>query len=453
MSGLGNRSPGPARRLGPFRLDVIGGESAGRAIDGGPDEAVSIGRNEQNTLVLADKTVSRWHAVVEATGQGYRVRDVKSQAGVKRRGEVLPTEGALLADGDEIELGLAVLRFSLPHADVEADATVVRPMPPPAPRAAPPPPPPPAAPVARPAGAPPRPAPPRESTRVPAREPAPRARPEPIERFGRFEILRPVDAGGTARLDLATDTRSHRDVLLRRFPGGGLGFFGRRRFQRACQQARAVAHEAVLAPVDAGRIGDVLWTAHAARFGVTAAAVRREGRRDLTVALAAWVVRGVAQGLAAVAHTLGASARPAVSDREVVIGARGDVALVYAAEGAAGEERYRAPEEDAGGAGDQRAAIFSAGVLLYELLAREAIDGHQKATLRSVDTVRIDVPPSLADVTMRALEVRPEDRFARADDLARALAEELDALAPGYGPADAGRWIAEHFPIEAGGPP
>jgi serine/threonine-protein kinase len=182
--------------------------------------------------------------------------------------------------------------------------------------------------------------------------------------------------------------------------------------------------------------------------------VRREGRRDLTVALATWVVRGVAQGLAAVAQTLGTSARPAVSDREVVIGARGEVALVYAAEGAAaGEERYRAPEEDAGGAGDQRAAIFSAGVLLYELLAREAIDGHQKATLRSVDTVRIDVPPTLADVTMRALEVRPEDRFARADDLARALAEELDAIAPGYGPADAGRWIAEHFPAEAGGPP
>jgi hypothetical protein len=53
---------------------------------------------------------------------------------------------------------------------------------------------------------------------------------------------------------------------------------------------------------------------------------------------------------------------------------------------------------------------------------------------------------------MRAVEVRPEDRFSRAGDLADALEEELDRLAPGYGPAAAARWLREHVADEEGEP-
>ena len=115
-------------------------------------------------------------------------------------------------------------------------------------------------------------------------------------------------------------------------------------------------------------------------------------------------------------------------------------------------DRYRAPEDGAGGAVDVRAAIFSLGVLLWELLAREPVlPGHQM-TLRSVDAVRIQVPPTLAAATMCAVEVRAEDRFVRPDELADVLAGELERLSPGYGPEAAARWLHEHVPTREGEP-
>jgi hypothetical protein len=88
--------------------------------------------------------------------------------------------------------------------------------------------------------------------------------------------------------------------------------------------------------------------------------------------------------------------------------------------------------------------------VLWELLAREPVLPGQQATLRSVDAVRIQVPATLAAVTMRALEVRPEDRFIRTADLADALDDELQRIAPGYGAETAARWLREHVPDEEG---
>jgi serine/threonine protein kinase len=93
---------------------------------------------------------------------------------------------------------------------------------------------------------------------------------------------------------------------------------------------------------------------------------------------------------------------------------------------------YMAPEQIRGDALDGRADQFAWGVVAYELLAGRLPwrgSGDVMAVLASVLTERVDrapldqagVPRAIQDVILRALEKRPEDRFASMDDVAQAL--------------------------------
>jgi hypothetical protein len=253
-------------------------------------------------------------------------------------------------------------------------------------------------------------------------------------------------------VERAADARSGEAVTLRRLRGLQLGFFARRRFVRAADGLRALTHEQLLAPRAVERADAELLMIYPAFDGVGASVVLRRGRRDMPIDLAVWIARAAAHGLEYVERMGGSDLRVAVGDGEVLCGRDGDVVLLLAPwlPGSPSGDRYSAPEEHAGGAGGMPAAIFSLGVLLWELLAREPVLPGQQTTLRSVDTVRIEVPPALTAVTMRAVELRPEDRFSHADELAEALDEVLERLASGYGPETAARWLREHVPDEEG---
>jgi hypothetical protein len=264
-------------------------------------------------------------------------------------------------------------------------------------------------------------------------------------------VFAPLHDSDACRVERAADSESGQAVILRRVGGSQLGFFARRRFRQAVDRLRAIAHPNVLAPLGAGRAGADVFTVYPAVDGVGAAVVLREGRRDLPIDLAVWIAREVARGLAHVEEVAGSSVCLAAGDGEVVCRRDGGVLLLLAPATpvAPSADRYGAPEEHAGGA-DLRASMFSLGVLLWELLAREAVLPGQQATLRSVDAVRIQVPATLAAVTMRALEVRPEDRFTHVADLADALDDELRRIAPAYGAEAAALWLREHVPDEEG---
>jgi serine/threonine-protein kinase len=103
---------------------------------------------------------------------------------------------------------------------------------------------------------------------------------------------------------------------------------------------------------------------------------------------------------------------------------------------------YMAPEQIRGDALDGRADQFSWGVLAYELLAGRLPwrgGGDAMAVMASVLTdpaerdalAAAGVAPEIAGVVLRALEKRPEDRFASMDELLRAL----DAAGRGEAPA------------------
>jgi serine/threonine-protein kinase len=97
-----------------------------------------------------------------------------------------------------------------------------------------------------------------------------------------------------------------------------------------------------------------------------------------------------------------------------------------------GKPAYLSPEQVRGGIVDERADLFTAGIVLYELLTHlspfEGVD-----VLASVYQVvekevpppsrlRADIPPLLDAVVQRALQKSPENRFQTAAEMAEALA-------------------------------
>lgn len=90
-----------------FALRMIEGVSEARvyAIDG----TARIGRGEENEIVLADPSVSRSHAVVDADAAVPTVRDLDSTNGTLLNGRRVTSHD--LRDGDELTFGNTRMRF------------------------------------------------------------------------------------------------------------------------------------------------------------------------------------------------------------------------------------------------------------------------------------------------------------------------------------------------------
>jgi DNA-binding response OmpR family regulator len=102
------------------RLLLQGGTDKGREIllTGGH---LSVGRQEDNDIVIADRLASRRHARLERERGQYYVQDVGSRNGTYVNGQRL-TEPHLLRDGDEIQIGL---EFKAVYVDPEATGALV----------------------------------------------------------------------------------------------------------------------------------------------------------------------------------------------------------------------------------------------------------------------------------------------------------------------------------------
>lgn len=98
---------------------------------------------------------------------------------------------------------------------------------------------------------------------------------------------------------------------------------------------------------------------------------------------------------------------------------------------------YRSPEQLRGEAASVRSDLFSAGIVLYELLTGQALfrDSDERALVKRIADERFEVPltkaradlhPELVRIVHTALAARPEDRFATAADLRAAIAALLE---------------------------
>lgn len=77
---------------------------------------LSIGRGPDNAVILRDPSVSRVHATITAEPQGFVLRSTGS-AGSTVNG--MPSEHAVLAEGDRIAIASSSLRFTRQEPDAE----------------------------------------------------------------------------------------------------------------------------------------------------------------------------------------------------------------------------------------------------------------------------------------------------------------------------------------------
>ena len=104
-----------------------------------------------------------------------------------------------------------------------------------------------------------------------------------------------------------------------------------------------------------------------------------------------------------------------------------------------GTPHYMSPEQVLGQKVDSRSDLFSAGVVLYELLTGALpFEGETLVTVAlkitredpvPIDRLRPDLPLSLRRIVDRALRKQPEKRFQSGDELAKALAGVARELA------------------------
>jgi len=85
------------------------------------DQPTTIGRSSSNLVMLDDHLASRFHCVIEATPDGYQLRDLQSRNGTKLNGSYI--DRAALKSGDVIEVGHTQIRFVEDHGLGELEDT------------------------------------------------------------------------------------------------------------------------------------------------------------------------------------------------------------------------------------------------------------------------------------------------------------------------------------------
>ncbi|MEM4248368.1 MAG: FHA domain-containing protein, partial [Candidatus Nanoarchaeia archaeon] len=93
-----------------MKIFFLDGKKAGEAFVLVPP-GISLGRELDNDVVLESEGASRYHAKIEWTEEGWRIRDLGSTNGTKVNG-VKITEPCILKDGDKIKLGSNNLLFA-----------------------------------------------------------------------------------------------------------------------------------------------------------------------------------------------------------------------------------------------------------------------------------------------------------------------------------------------------
>src|SRR5262249_18008291 len=91
------------------RLYILSGPDLGRSVD--VQDGATLGRAVECSVHLRDASVSRHHARLERSGEGWRIVDTESRNGLHVRGERVAA--AALVDGIEFRVGDVDLRFRL----------------------------------------------------------------------------------------------------------------------------------------------------------------------------------------------------------------------------------------------------------------------------------------------------------------------------------------------------
>ena len=257
----------------------------------------------------------------------------------------------------------------------------------------------------------------------------------------RYTILETLGHGGMAIVYRARHQSLNRDVALKILDPLSSGPMAAR-FDREARNAARLSHHGCVRVFDYGAAVD--GSRFIAMDLLEGATLRGEidihGRFSL--GRAGWVAGELLRALTH-AHENGVLHRD-IKPENVMFSARNDVVLidfglsrleddaaVTALGTCIGSPSYLSPERLLGQDYDERADIYSVGIVLYELLAGRRPflgDGALEVAVRQIDQdpepiawLRPEVPFELAAVVHRALSKNPRERFASAGEMLGAL--------------------------------
>ena len=273
-------------------------------------------------------------------------------------------------------------------------------------------------------------------------------------KLGNYRILEKIGAGGQGTVYKATDTKLGRAVVIKVLPPElTVKEANLKRFEREARLASALDHPNICTIFDLNEIGDVHFIAMQFVEGKNVRELVNGRPLDLRSALS--ITIQVADALAA-AHGRGIVHRD-IKAGNVMVTPTGQVKILDF--GLAklldsddlggihhtdltevgipyGTATYAAPEQARGERVDERADIFSTGVLLYELLTGTwPFQGKTSVDVRHavlheeplpLDQARPSpTPPRLQAILDHALAKSPKDRYQKAEALREDLREVL----------------------------
>ena len=260
----------------------------------------------------------------------------------------------------------------------------------------------------------------------------------------RYRVSREIGVGGMATVYLAHDLRHERDVAIKVLHPDLAAALGAERFLAEIKTTAKLQHPHILALLDSGEAGGLLYYVMPYVSGESLRA-RLERETQLAVDDAVRIAREVASALD-YAHRNGVVHRDIkpenilLHEDQALVADFGIALAVSAAGGprmtqtglSLGTPAYMAPEQAMGErAIDGRADIYALGAVLYEMLVGEApftgptvqaiVARVMTESPRPVTGQRKSVPANVNAAVLRALEKLPADRFHSASEFSAAL--------------------------------
>lgn len=274
-------------------------------------------------------------------------------------------------------------------------------------------------------------------------------------RFGRYLAIQREGAGGMGIVYKAIDQTTETPAAIKVLPlGWDSGGELRERLGREAAVLQRINHPNVIRILDVGEVdrtrGGGSWIVMELLPNALDRVLRAQHPDPLSPVIALRLARGVAGGLAA-AHARGLVHRD-VKPSNILLRDNGqpvlcDFGLATAVAQTAHTERltppdqilgtpdYLAPEQIEGKPVDHRCDIYALGVVLYELLQGnppfaggtpyEVFRGHVEGRPPPLLST---VPAPARAIVEKALQKRPEDRFASAAAMSKALAEAPEVV-------------------------
>lgn len=271
---------------------------------------------------------------------------------------------------------------------------------------------------------------------------------------GRYRVTRHLADGGMGSVFVAIDERLERDVALKVMRADLArddAFVAR--FRREARSAARLGHPNVVAVTDQGSDGQYAFLAMELVLGDTLRQlIRRRGPLPVDEALG--LMDPILDGLAA-AHRAGLVHRD-VKPENVLISQTGQVkvtdfglaravttsTLTGDSDILLGTASYLSPEQVEHGTADARSDVYSAGLLLFEILTGEkAFPGdspihvayqHVHGTMPRASDAVCGIPDTVDDLIAQATAKDPDDRPATAADLLVALRTVRRGLESGH---------------------